>query len=160
MANTSAQHSAEKWIVSHFLPAHFKGTSFSDRKLTLKWGGQFAFDAVSEDGKAVGLISTSAAHIASGKAAIAKLQKLKADALYLLIVNDAKQLLMVFTEESMFNHFEKQKKSGRFPPEITFLLASLPEDIYALVLAARHIASSETSPQNGSNRLEHCSREG
>ncbi len=153
MANTSAQHSAEKWIVSHFLPAQFKGISFSVRKLTLKWGGQFAFDAVSEDGKIVGLISTSAAHTASGKAAIAKFHKLKADALYLLNVNGADQLLMVFTEDSMFNHFERQKKSGRFPPEINFLLASLPEDIDALVHAARLIASTETSPQCGSNEL-------
>jgi len=115
MANTSAQHIAEKWIVSNFLPVHFKGTSFSDRKLTLKWGGQFSFDAVSEDGKIVGLISTSAARTAGGKAAIAKFQKLKADALYLLNVNDAGQLLMIFTEDSMLKHFEKQKKIWTLP---------------------------------------------
>lgn len=145
MADTSAQHSAEKWVVTHFLPEHFEGTSFSGRKLTLKWGGQFAFDAVSQDGKIVGLVSTSAARTAGGKAAIAKFQKLKADALYLLNVNGAEQLLMIFTEDSMLKHFEKEQKSGRFPPEIAFLLAPLPEDIHACVLAARHIASAETS---------------
>ena len=46
----------------------------------------FSFDAVNDDGKIVGLISTSGAHTASGKAAIAKYQELKADALYLLHV--------------------------------------------------------------------------
>lgn len=147
MADTSAQHIAEEWVVSHFLSEHFEGKLFSGRKLTLKWGGQFAFDAVSEDGKIVGLISTSAARTAGGKAAIAKFQKLKADALYLLNVNGAGQLLMIFTEESMLKHFEKEKKSGRFPPEIQFLLAPLPEEIRAQVLAARDVASAETSPK-------------
>jgi hypothetical protein len=147
MADTSAQHNAEKWVAAHFFPERLKGTSFSGRKLTLKWGGQFAFDAVSEDGKIVGLISTSAALTVSGKAAMAKFQKLKADALYLLNVIGAEQLLMIFTEDSMSKHFEKEKKSGRFPPEIIFMHALLPEEIHALVLASRQIASAETSPQ-------------
>jgi len=155
MADTSAQHSAEEWVVSHFLPRHFKGISFRGRKLTVKWGGQFAFDAVSDDGKIVGLISTSASRTASGKAAIAKYQKLKADALYLLNVIGAKQLFMIFTEESMLSHFEKERQSGRFPPEIALLHASLPEKIHVHVLGARRAASIETSPKGkrkGSNQ--------
>ncbi len=148
MADTSAQRSAEFWIVSHFLPDHFYGTSFSSKKLSLKWGGQFAFDAVSQDGKIVGLISTSAALTASGKQAMAKFQKLKADALYLLNINSAEQRLMIFTEISMLEHFEKEKMGGRFPPEIMFLHAPLPVDIHSMVLAARHIASTETSPKS------------
>lgn len=147
MADTSAQHSAEKWVVTRFLPERFKGTSFLGRKLTLEWGGQFAFDAVSEDGKIVALISTSAARTAGGKPAVAKFQKLKADALYLLNVIGAEELIMIFTEDSMLRHFEKEQKSCRFPPEIKFMLATLPEDIHSRVLASRKIASAETSPQ-------------
>lgn len=148
MANTSAQHIAERWVVSEFLPSHLSGEKFVGRKLSLQWGGVFAFDAVSEDGKIVGLVSTSAARTAGGKAAIAKFQKLKADALYLLHVVGAERLVMIFTEESMLKHFEKEKKSGRFPPKIELVHAPLPEHIHAQVLVARHIASAETSPRS------------
>jgi len=153
MADTNAQHIAEQWVVSEFLPNHFSGLKFVGRKLSLKWGGLFAFDAVSEDGKIVGLVSTSAARTAGGKAAIAKFQKLKADALYLLHVVGAEHLVMIFTEESMLKHFEKEKKSGRFPPEIEFVHAQLPEHIHAQVLAARHLASAETSPRSAAHGL-------
>ena len=153
MADTSAQHIAEQWVVSEFLPSYFSGVKFVGRKLSLKWGGQFAFDAVSEDGMIVGLVSTSAARTAGGRAAIAKLQKLKADALYLLHVVGAEHFAMIFTEESMGKHFEKEKKSGRFPPEIEFVHAPLPEYIHAQVLAARHLASTETSPRRAAHGL-------
>lgn len=148
MANTSAQLAAEKWIASHELPARFDGLAFEAKKLKLKWGGDFAFDAVSSDGEIVALISTSSARTASGKSATAKFQKLKADALYLLNAVGATQLLMIFTEETMQVHFEKERKAGRFPPEIEFLHVNLPDEIRTRVLEARRIASAETTPIN------------
>lgn len=153
MADTSAQQIAEQWVVAEFLRNHFSGVKFVGRKLLLKWGGLFAFDAVSEDGKIVGLVSTSATRTAGGKAAIAKFQKLKADALYLLHAVGTERLIMIFTEESMLRHFEKEKKSGRFPPEVEFIHAPLPEYIHARVLAARHVASAETSPRGATRGL-------
>jgi hypothetical protein len=152
MANTTAQLAAERWVVMHCLPELFKGVSFSGRVLQVKWGGKFAFDAVSNDGKIVGLISTSAAHTASGKSAIAKFQKIKADALYLLNVVGAVRLFMVFTEKSMLAHFEKEKTSGRFPLEIEFLHVTLPEEIHAQVIEARRVASAETTPTQKINK--------
>jgi hypothetical protein len=148
MANTSAQLAAERWIVTHYLPKHFEGLVFNGRKLKVKWGGKFAFDAVSSDGAIVGLISTSAARTASGKAATAKYQKLKADALYLLNVVGAKRLFMVFTEKSMQAYFEKEMKAGRFPSEIERLHTVLPKEIHEEVIEARRIASAETTPIN------------
>lgn len=156
MANTSAQHIAEQWVVSQFLCNHFSGVKFVGRKLSLRWGGRFAFDAVSEDEKLVGLVSTSAAHTAGRKAATAKFQKLKADALYLLHVVGAERLFMIFTEESMLRHFEKEKKSGRFPPEIELIHAPLPEQINAQVLSARKLASAETAPQGVAHFFYPC----
>jgi hypothetical protein len=146
MANTTAQLAAERWVVMQCLPEHFKGVSFSGRALQVKWDGKFAFDAASNDGKIIGLISTSAAHTSSGKSAIAKFQKLKADALYLLNVAGAERLFMVFTGKSMLAHFEKEKTSGRFPPEIEFLHVTLPEEIQAQVIEAMRVASAETTP--------------
>lgn len=146
MANTTAQLAAERWIVTNSLPEHFIGACFSGQQLQVKWGGKFAFDAVSHDGKIVGLISTSAAHTASGKSATAKFQKLKADALYLLNVVGAERLFMVFTEKSMLVHFKKERTSGRFPPEIEFIHVALPEMLDAKVVEARRVASAETTP--------------
>ncbi len=146
MADTSAQHRAEEWVVSQFLPKHFKAHTFVGRKLTLKWGGEFAFDAVSEDGKIVGLVSTGASRTETGRPAIGKYLKLKADALYLLNVKGAMQLFMVFTEESMLKHFEKERQAGRFPPQIDLLYARLPASIHTHVLRARRAASVEVSP--------------
>ncbi len=67
--------------------------------MKLKWGGYFTFDAVNTDGTIVGSVSTSSAQTATGKASIAKYQKLKADALYLLHVEGASRCLMIFTEK-------------------------------------------------------------
>jgi hypothetical protein len=77
MADTSVQHKAEAWIIEHGLPKLFPGISFVGKKLSLTWGGAFAFDAVSNDGTMVIAISTSAARTATGKLATAKFQKLK-----------------------------------------------------------------------------------
>lgn len=146
MANTSAQRIAETWVTRHYLSQQYDGLIFTSKKLKLRWGGEFAFDAVSEDGKIVCLVSTSASRTASGKLAMAKFQKLKADALYLLNVVGAEQLLMIFTEESMFNYFDKETKNGRFPPEVIRRYVQLPNEIHALVLEARKVASAETTP--------------
>lgn len=83
MADTSAQKGAELWIVRHFLPEQFEGLAFEEQKVPLVWGGSFAFDAVSADRAIIGLVSTSSAITSGGKLAIAKVQKLKCDTLYL-----------------------------------------------------------------------------
>jgi hypothetical protein len=145
MADTTTQHDAEKWVVSKFLTKHFRGLRFSGRKLALTWGGEFSFDAVSSDGRIVGLISTSSARTAGNNLATAKIQKLKCDTLYLLNI-EAKRRILIFTEQSMLQHFEKEKRSGRFPSEIELLHAPLPTELYERVLLSRRIASAETSP--------------
>lgn len=152
MADTTVQHEAERWVVSEFLPNHFGGVHFSERKLSLVWGGKFAFDAVSSDGRIIGLISTSSARTAGDNLATAKIQKLKCDTLYLLHATGIDQRLLIFTEQSMLEQFDKEKRSGRFPPEIELLHAPLPNDLYERVLASRRIASAETSP-SGHRRL-------
>jgi len=146
MANTRAQHEAERWIVQQGLAARFPEISFSKRKVKLTWGGEFEFDAVSSNGKIVGAVSTSTARTTTGKAAAAKYQKLKTDALYLLHVHEASHYFMVFTELPMLNYFKKQRDIGRFPPEIELLHIALPPDIHLTVSKSRQIASLETSP--------------
>ncbi|MCA8088986.1 MULTISPECIES: hypothetical protein [Burkholderia cepacia complex] len=146
MADTSVQHDAEAWVVEHGLPTIFPGMTFRGVKLPLKWGGQFNFDAVSLDGSVVGSISTSARTTASGNLATAKFQKLKTDALYLLNLQNPARMVMVFTEQSMHEHFCKEKNVGRFPPDIDLHHVSLPYELHQRVLEARARASKETSP--------------
>lgn len=74
MANNSAQHQVEAWILKEGLVSLAEGP-FVGRKVELKWGGMFAFDAVNGDGTIVGNISTSSARTAGNKLAMAKIQK-------------------------------------------------------------------------------------
>lgn len=147
MADTRAQHEAERWVVQEGLRSLFPGVAFAKRKVKLTWGGVFEFDAVSHDGKIIGTVSTSAALTATGKGAAAKYQKLKTDALYLLHAYEIERRLMVFTELPMLRYFEKQRLDGRFPPEIELQYIELPPDLAASVSKSRQIASIETSPR-------------
>ena len=148
MANTTAQRQAEQWIINEAFPKRFPSVSFTGKKMKLTWGGHFEFDAVSDNHSIVIAISTSEARTASGKLATAKFQKLKTDALYLLHLEVEACKIMVFTEESMCNHFKQESSNGRFPPSssIQLLHFPLPENLQRKVVAARKIASDETSP--------------
>jgi hypothetical protein len=152
MADTRAQQAAEIWIVEHALPALFEGRHFTSQKLELKWGGKFAFDAVSSAEDVVVCFSTSAAVTARGKQATAKIQKLKTDALYLLNIKKQSRIAMAFSELSMLNHFKKSQSAGRFPPEIELVHTPLLTDMQEQVLAARLAASMETSPSSDTKR--------
>lgn len=152
MADTSAQKKAELWIVRHFLPERFDGLVFDEQRVPLVWGGHFAFDAVSLDLCIVGLVSTSAAMTSGGNQATAKIQKLKCDTLYLTNVAVPCRKLLVFSEQSMLMHFQKEVKGGRFPKDIELLHAELPSDILAAVHMARLEAQREVSP-SGTNNL-------
>ena len=149
MADTSVQHEAESWVINYGLPTLFPGVTFAGKKLKLTWGGQFAFDAVSQDQSIVAAISTSSARTATGKLATAKFQKLKTDALYLLHLETPARRLMVFTEPSMHEYFKAATAAGRFPPNLELLLIALPPELHAKVLVSREVASKETSPAKG-----------
>lgn len=144
MANTQPQLQAELWVVTQYLPNHFK-KQFKGKSIPLTWGGCFNFDAVSEDGEIIACISTSAAKTVSGKSAAGKYHKIKADALYLLNANNAKKRFLIFTEKDMYSHFLKEKEAGRFPLEIELLFVELPETINQKVLEAKKLASKEVS---------------
>ena len=105
MANTEIQHKVEDWVRVNFLEREYN-CSFTEKKVPLIWGGVFKFDAVSEDGKIVANISTSAANMAGGKPGIGKKKKLLADTLYLLNVKSDMKKILIFTEKNMRDQFE------------------------------------------------------
>jgi hypothetical protein len=148
MADTSVQREAESWVVGKRLPEMY-GQAFSKARLPLAWGGSFEFDAVSANRRIVACVSTSGSRTSGGKLAVGKVLKIKADTLYLLSANDVQRRVLVFTDRTMLEHFEKERRSGRFPPtaEIELRFAELPNDLAARLLAARAVASAEVSPQ-------------
>lgn len=150
MADTKAQTEAEFWIRRNALQEKF-GQQFTKRSLVLKTGGEFSFDAVSDDGKIVAAISTSVGTTSSGKDATAKLLKIRSDVLWFYMlerVPDRK--ILVFSEQSMINLIEKEKKKGRFPLEFELVKVTLPHDLAAKVAESQKAASEEVSPKRKS----------
>jgi hypothetical protein len=118
------------------------GVRFSRERLTLKSGGVFDFDAVSEDRSIVATISTSGAKTAGGKHAVGKILKLRSDMLFLILV-EAQRRIIVLTEQDMCDQCEKEAQWGRVPKEIEFVCAPIPEELRTRLVAARLIASRE-----------------
>lgn len=147
MADTRVQHKIERWIVDNELPRLY-GERFSKRSVPLTWGGSFEFDAVSADGKIIACVSTSCWQTASGRNAIGKFHKIKADTLYLLHATATERMVLVFTDLGMMMHFEKERSRGRFPPAtaIELRLIELPQTLADELRLATKVASVEVSP--------------
>lgn len=148
MADTTVQRKAETWVVREELPKIY-GQPFSKEAVKLAWGGSFEFDAVSADRKTVACVSTSCSRTASGGLAYGKLNKIRADALYLLNAQGVERRLLVFTDKDMTKYFDQQRTRGRFPPDslIEMLFIQLPDSLAAELNQARQVASAEVSPR-------------
>ena len=146
MANTKAQVKAEQWIVTEYLPMQFN-QQFEGKLIDLTWRGKFKFDAVSDDGKIIASISTSAAKTAKGKQGSGKFHKIHSDTLYLLHASSATKRLLIFTEKDMQEHFIREKGSGRFPPGVDLIYVELPDSLKNQVKIARLLASQEVTPK-------------
>jgi hypothetical protein len=151
MADTKAQVEAEKWIRDVELQRLF-GQTFRQRSLGLRSKGEFKFDAVSDDRAIVAVISTSAGLTAGGKQATAKLMKIRSDAYwFLLLEQEPAHKVLVFTEQSMIDLINEEKKKGRFPPEFELVKVTLPPYLAAKVAASQKVASEEVSPRRKSS---------
>jgi len=144
MADTSVQREVERWLREHWLPEKY-GQPFVPRELRLSSGGTFEFDAVSQNGKIAVTISTSGAQTATGRYGSGKVQKIRADALFLVLAQTEQQILL-FTERDMFELCRGEHKRGRLPRELRIVLADLPAKLRSRLKQARLLASSEVSP--------------
>lgn len=144
MANTNTQRRVESWLRNDWLPRQF-GQEFRPKALVLKPGGTFDFDAVSTDGNIVVNISTSSGITMGGKYPSAKMQKLRADMLFLLMTNTQRRIILL-TEKDMLNLCLQEKENGRVPLEIEFFHAEIPAVLDEELKAARKMASDEVFP--------------
>ncbi len=147
MAQSKVQNNVENWIVAAGLPQVY-GQEFKKDKVRLKWGGLFEVDAISEDKSIACCISTSSALTASGKGAIGKRYKIKADSLMMLSLSDVRRKVLVFTEKDMLEFFLKERQSGRFAEndEIELLHIEIPKDLRKALARAKRIAAAEVTP--------------
>lgn len=151
MANTGVQLKVEKWLRENWLPKQF-GQKFYKKRRLLSSGGKFEFDAVSEDGSVLVTISTSHAKTASGRGGSGKLQKIRADVLFLLL-SGAQNQVLVFTEQDMFDLCKKEHKKGRLPKNLDIRLVNdkeISEDLRIQLQQARQTSSAEVSPTHSS----------
>ncbi|HVP96748.1 hypothetical protein [Methanoregula sp.] len=143
MADTSTQREVENWIRKYWLTLKFN-QDFEQKKLTLVSGGRFEFDAVNKDDSIVINISTSSAKTSGGNLGSGKLQKIRADIYFLLLLPETvKRKLLVFTEPDMVNVCQNEKTKGRMPQNIEICLVDLPENIRTKLNGAKKIATKE-----------------
>ena len=141
MADTRCQIECEAWVRDVWLTHHLK-QSFSERNIPLQSGGNFKFDAVSEDGTIVASISTSRAAMSGGKKGVGKLMKIRSDMLFHLLAL-APRHVMVFTESCMYESVVAEKRRGRVPSQIELIRVELPPELSVRLAASRDRSSKE-----------------
>ena len=93
------------------------------------------------------MISTSGDKTTSGKHGVGKLQKIRNDMFFLLLVPNVERRVVVLTEKDMFKACSKEVEGGRVPDSIEFIQVEIPQDLNAKLTAAKLKASQETSPK-------------
>ena len=142
MADTSAQKRATAWIRNNWLKDKF-GKLFEKKKYRLATGSEVEFSAVSQDGDIIAFISTSTPLVPKGSVGKGKLSKVRADALFLSMVDGDLERLLIYTDQEMVNLVVGEYRAGRLPRNITVLHAPLPETLQLEVSASRRKASEE-----------------
>jgi hypothetical protein len=127
MADSSiATKDVENWIRNEFLPKKYN-QAFAKRKLGVQSGAQIEFDAVSEDGNIVCIISTSPGKTTEGKPDTDVLAKIREKTLWTVSLNEKPgTILFVYTDKTMGELLREEKGNGRFPKQIKMLLVKLP----------------------------------
>ncbi len=119
----------DNWIRNEFLPKKY-GQAFAKRKLGVQSGAQIEFDAVSEDGNIVCIISTSPGKTTDGKPDTDVLAKIREKALWTISLNEKPEIIVfIYTDKSMGELLKEEKENGRFPKHIKTLLVKLPAEL-------------------------------
>jgi hypothetical protein len=145
-----AQTEAEQWIREVFLPKTF-GQSFRRKDLGLQSRGQTRFDAVSDDGEIVAMISTSSGMGSNGKVDTEALMKVRSNALKILwLEHTPAKRFIILTDPSMIRIIREEIKKGHFPKEMEILKVKLPAALAAGIEESEKNASGEVSSQKDS----------
>lgn len=148
MHDTKAQVEAEQWIRDQYLPMKY-GQPFGKKSLELQSRAQAKFDAVSDDGEIVAVISTKVGFTSGGRKNEDELNQTRSAALrFLMLDYIPKERLMIFTEQSMIDLVKDEKKRDRFPKALKIVKVKLPPDIADRLEESRRIDSEDVSHKN------------
>ena len=75
-----------------------------------------------------------------------KFFKLRSDMLYLVFADGVTRRLLVLAEPCMYEECLRERKNGRVPLNVEFVLADLPQDLRDLLTRSRERASREVRP--------------
>jgi hypothetical protein len=118
-----------KWMREVYLPKKYQ-QAFHEKSLELQSKARVTFDAVSEDGEIVAVLSTRTGYGSGGKKNEDDLQKTRSDALHFLMLDYIpKERLMIFTEQSMIDLVKDEKKRDRFPAALKIVKVKLPPEL-------------------------------
>ncbi|MFZ4682433.1 MAG: hypothetical protein ACOYMS_08020 [Terrimicrobiaceae bacterium] len=141
MATSKAFLLVEAHIRDGWMRSEFK-TNFKKTKAPLRRGGEFEFDAVSEDGAIVACISANSGRANQGGLAKTKMNKIRSDILFLLL-SEAPTKVMLLVDGDLHAHAIQEQKRGRLPDEISIRLATLSDDFQRVLAEAQANASAE-----------------
>lgn len=144
MADSTAQLAVERWICNEHLTTLFR-QPFHKRKLPLAWGALFEFDAVSEDGQVVAVISTSKRFTSGGRPGVGKQTKIERD-LAFLHGTECMERLGIFTESCMHEWALGEQRKGRISPNVQLILVEIPVLERDALEVSRFRASNEVNP--------------
>ena len=116
----------ENWIRNEFLLKKYN-QAFAKRKLAVQSGGEMEYDAVSEDGKIVCILSTSRGMTAEGKPDADVLSNIREKILWTVSLNEKPEIIaFVYTEKSMGELLKQEKERGRLPKQMKMVQAKMP----------------------------------
>lgn len=144
MGNSRVQTAVEDWVRRTWMQEKF-GQRFVRERLALDAGGEFEFDAVNLDNRIAASISASGGVTASGKKALPKLHKIRADCLFLLMA-DLDRRLIICADSQLHDLCLEEISKGRMPRGVEFLHAELPPDLMERLKHARADQADEVTP--------------
>jgi hypothetical protein len=129
MADSTTTKDIENWIRNEFLPKKYN-QAFAKRKLGVQSGAEIEFDAVSEDGNILCIISTSPGKTPDGKPDADVLSKIREKTLWAVSLNEKPEtIVFLYTDKSMGELLREEKGNGRFPKHIKTMLVKLPAEL-------------------------------
>jgi len=123
--STIATKDVENWIRNEFLPQSMD--SIWERKLGVQSGGEIEYDAVSEDGKIVCVISTSSGQTAEENRTWMFWRKSGRNLLGRLAQWETRDHRACIYRKSMGELLKQEKLKDRLPKQIKMLFVKLPQ---------------------------------
>jgi len=142
MADTSRIKKVIEPYIQGWLSTKFPGHTFRERRVMLRTGHTYSFDAASEDGSIVAAILCNRAKTRTGRENIGGVRKALAELAYLKQTSEATQRAMVFTDTG-FSELIRRRANRAGMGNIHIVVCTLPPNLGSLLREILDEASYE-----------------